>query len=125
MEILKKAHELGELIKNSPEMEKMNEKEKIQENDEKAQELLQEFNLKRMNLAKDLQEGKIQQAEAIVKNNEAFSKLLKDSKTIAEYVEAKQDFDNMIAKINQVLNYYITGQDSGCTHDCKSCGGCH
>lgn len=125
MEILKKAHELGELIKNSPEMEKMNEKEKIQENDEKAQELLQEFNLKRMNLAKDLQEGKIQQAEAIVKNNEAFSKLCKDSKTIAEYVEAKQDFDNMIAKINQVLNYYITGQDSGCTHDCKSCGGCH
>ena len=64
--ILEKAHELGELIKNSPEMKAMDEADEAQKNDKEAQELLQEFNLKRMNIARDMQAGKIQQAEAIV-----------------------------------------------------------
>lgn len=123
--ILEKTHELGELIKNSPEMKAMDEADAAQQNDKEAQELLQEFNLKRMNIARDLQAGKIQQAEAIVKNNEAFTEMVNKNKKIADYVEAKKAFDEMIAKINQVLNFYITGQDPNCTHDCSTCGGCH
>lgn len=123
--ILEKTHELGELIKNSPEMKAMDEADAAQQNDKEAQELLGEFNLKRMNIARDLQAGKIQQAEAIVKNNEAFSEMVNKNKKIADYVEAKKAFDEMIAKINQVLNFYITGQDPNCTHDCSTCGGCH
>ncbi|MBQ3037732.1 MAG: YlbF family regulator [Clostridia bacterium] len=123
--ILEKAHELGELIKNSPEMKAMDEADEAQKNDKEAQELLQEFNLKRMNIARDMQAGKIQQAEAIVKNNEAFSELINKNKKIADYVEAKKAFDEMVTKINQVLNFYITGQDPNCTHDCSTCGGCH
>ncbi len=125
MTILEKAHELGELIKESPEMKAMNEAEEAQKNDDKAEALLQEYNLKRMNLARDLHEGKIQQAEAIIKNNEAFTEMVKKSKTIEDYVDAKKAFDEMVAKVNQVLNYYITGQDPNCTHDCSTCGGCH
>ena len=125
MEMLKKAHELGEMIKESPEMKAMIEAEEAQKNDEEAIKLLQEYNLKRMNLARDLQEGKIEQAEAIVKNNEYFSEMVKSSKTIEEFVKTKQAFDEMVQKINQVLNYYITGQDPNCTHDCSTCGGCH
>ena len=66
MTIFEKAHELGEMIKESPEMKAMDKAEEAQQNDENAQTLLQEFNLKRMNLARDMQAGKIQQAEAIV-----------------------------------------------------------
>ena len=125
MTILEKTHELGELIKESAEMKALNEAEEVQKNDAKAEELLQEYNLKRMNIARDFQEGKIQQAEAIIKNNEAFSEMVKANKSIADYVEAKKAFDEMVAKVNQVLNYYITGQDPNCTHDCSTCGGCH
>ena len=125
MDILKKAHELGEMIKNSPEMKAMDEAEEVQKNDVKAEELLQEYNLKRMNIARDFHEGKIQQAEAIIKNNEAFAEMVKANKSIADYVEAKKTFDEMVQKVNQVLNYYITGQDPNCTHDCSTCGGCH
>ena len=125
MEMLKKAHELGEMIKESPEMKAMMEAEEAQKNDEEAIKLLQEYNLKRMNLARDLQEGKIEQAEAIVKNNEYFSEMVKSSETIENFVKTKQAFDEMVQKINQVLNYYITGQDPNCTHDCSTCGGCH
>ena len=125
MTIFEKAHELGEMIKESPEMKAMNKAEEAQQNDENAQTLLQEFNLKRMNLARDMQAGKIQQAEAIVKNNEAFSEMVNKSKTISDYVEAKKAFDNLVQEVNKILNYYITGQDPNCTHDCSTCGGCH
>lgn len=44
----------------------------LQENDDEAQALLKEFNLQRMNLARDMQNNKISREEAIQKNNEAF-----------------------------------------------------
>ena len=125
MTIMQKAHELGELIKESAEMKALNETEEAQKNDAVAEELLKEFNLKRMNLARDLQVGKIEQAEAIIKNNEAFSEMIKKSETIKNYVDAKKNFDNMVEEVNKILNYYITGQDPNCTHDCSTCAGCH
>lgn len=125
MTIMEKAHELGEMIKNSPEMAAMDKADEAQQNDETAQTLLSEYNMKRMNLARDMQAGKLQQAEAIVKNNEAFSEMVEKSKTIKEYVEAKKNFDNLVQEVNKIINYYITGQDPNCTHDCSTCGGCH
>ena len=125
MEILKKAHELGEMIKNSNEMKAMDEADAIRQNDEEAQKLLQEFNLKYMNVARDLQAGKIQNQEAMVRNNEAFAEMVEKSESIKNFVEAKKAFDNMVNEINKILNYYITGQDPNCTHDCSTCGGCH
>ncbi|MDY3927904.1 MAG: YlbF family regulator [Clostridia bacterium] len=125
MTIYEKAHELGEMIKESPEMQAMNDAEEAQKNDAKSEELLKEFNLKRMNLVRDMQSGKIKQEEAVIKNNEAFAEMVKQSETIKNYVETKKAFDNMVQEINQILNVYITGQDSGCTHNCSTCGGCH
>ena len=125
MTIMQKAHELGELIKKSSEMKAMDEAEEIQKNDALANELLKEYNLKRMNLARDMQSGKIEQAEAIIKNNEAFSEMVKKSETIKNYVEAKKNFDDMVQEVNKILNFYITGQDPYCTPDCSTCGGCH
>lgn len=125
MTIYEKAHELGEMIKESPEMQAMNNAEEAQKNDAKSEELLKEFNLKRMNLVRDMQSGKIKQEEAVIKNNEAFAEMVKQSETIKAYVETKKAFDNMVQEINQILNVYITGQDSGCTHNCSTCGGCH
>ena len=125
MTIFEKAHELGELIKESPEMKAMDEAEEIQKNDSEAQKLLEEFNLQRMNLARDMQNGKIKQAEAIIKNNEAFAKMINQSENIKKYVEAKKEFDTMVAEVNKIINRYITGEDVSCTHNCNTCGGCH
>ena len=125
MTIFEKAHELGEMIKESPEMKAMDLAEGAQANDAEAQELLKEYNMKRMNIVRDMQAGKIQQAEAIIKNNEAFAELTKKSQVIVDYVEAKKAFDNLVGEVNKILNYYITGQDPNCTHDCSTCGGCH
>lgn len=124
-EIMEKTRELGELIQNSEEMKKAKNAEILQGNNDEAQELLREFNLQRMNLARDMQNKVISREEAVKKNNEAFEAMLEKSEVIKNYIEAKQEFDAMVNQVNQVLNFYITGQDPNCTHDCSSCGGCH
>ena len=40
-------------------------------------------------------------------------------------LDAKAKLDAVVNQVNQILNFYITGQDPNCTHDCSSCGGCH
>lgn len=124
-EIIEKTRELGEMIQNSKEMKNVKNAEILQENDDKAQELLKEFNLQRMNLARDMQSSKISREEAIKKNNEAFEEMLSKSETIKKYIDAKKEFDGLVNQVNQILNFYITGQDPNCTHNCSTCGGCH
>ncbi len=124
-EIADKARELGEMIQSSEEMKKVKNLEILQENDDNAQELLRDFNLQRMNLARDMQSGKISREDAVKKNNEAFDAMIAKSETIKNYIEAKKEFDALVNQINQILNFYITGQDPNCTHNCSTCGGCH
>lgn len=126
MDIFEKTRELGELIRSSQEMANVQAAEAAQDADETAQTLLKEYNLERMNLVRDMQAGKITHEEAVAKNTEIFEKTIATNETIANYIEAKKQFDAMVNEVNQILNYYITGQEpGGCSCDCSSCGGCH
>ena len=125
MDIFEKTRELGEMIQNSEEMKAAKAAEAAQAADETAQTLMQEFNLKRINLARDMQNGKITREDAIKQNNEAFEELCAKNESIKNFVDAKAKLDAVVNQVNQILNFYITGQDPNCTHDCSSCGGCH
>ncbi len=125
MDIFEKTRELGEMIQSCEEMKALKAAEAAQAEDETAQTLMQEFNLNRMNLARDMQNGKITKEEAIKKNNECFEDICNKSETIRNYIEAKKNFDAVVNQVNQILTFYITGQDPNCTHDCSTCGGCH
>ena len=125
MTITEKAHELGKMIKESAEMEALKAAEKVQAEDEATQKLVAEFNIKRMNLARDIQEGKISQEDAIKQNNDAFAEMVESSSIIKDYVEAKQNFDKIVNEVNNIINIYIAGEPEGCTHNCHTCGGCH
>ncbi len=124
-EVLDKTRELGVLIQASEQMKNMKNAEILQANDDKAQELMKEYNLTRLNLARDMQAGKISREDAVKKNNEAFDDIVERSDTIKKYIAAKKEFDSLVNQVNQILNFYITGQDPNCTHDCSTCGGCH
>ncbi len=125
MDILEKTRELGQMICDSDEMKAFREAEELQAQDEVAQSVMQEYNIKRMNLARDMQNGKITREEAIAENTKAFDEVLEKSPAIKNYVEAKKTFDNLVNQVNRIINYYITGEDPDCTHDCSTCGGCH
>lgn len=125
MDIFEKTRELGEMIQESEQMKKAKDLEAKQQSDEEASALLKEFNLNRINLARDMQNGKITKEAAIEANNKAFDVMCEKSQIIREYIAAKQEFDSLVQQVNQILNYYITGTDPNCTHDCSTCGGCH
>ncbi len=124
-EVFEKTRELGALIQTSEQMKNVKNAEIMQENNDEAQELLKQYNTKRINLARDMQAGKISREDAIKQNNEAFEEIVAKSEIIKKHIEAKKEFDAMINQVNQILNFYITGQDPNCTHDCSTCGGCH
>ena len=41
--------------------------------------------------------------------------------------DARNEFNSLIGQINQVLQFIVTGRmdESSCSGDCGSCGGCH
>ena len=125
MTIREKAVELGEMIQNSDEMKRVNDAKIAQQEDETAKTLMIEFNMQRMNLARDMQNGKITQEEAIAKNNKAFDEMLEKSPVIKEFVESQKALEDLTTEVKNILTFYITGQDPNCTHDCSTCAGCH
>ena len=125
MDILEKTRELGQMIVDSEQMKAYKAAEEAQAKDEEAQAIMQEYNIKRMNLARDMQNGKISREEAVAENTKAFDEVLQKSASIKNYVEAKKAFDNLVNQVNRIINYYITGEDPNCTHDCSTCSGCH
>ena len=46
---------------------------------------------------------------------------------IVDLTQARNDFNSLIAQINQVLQFIVTGrmdEPSGCSGDCSGCSGC-
>ena len=66
--------------------------------------------------------------ELNVKAQAAFGKIIKNP-SIARYIQAQQNFSNLMNQVNTILSYYITGEEeSGCGGNCSgcsSCSGCH
>lgn len=123
-ELLVKAQELAEMIKTSKEYLLAKETEQIQANDEKAQEMIKEYNEKRRDIAVKMQYGKMsdEETETLRKEiNEAFDKLM-EYDVIKNYVEAQRDFE----LLNQQIMTIISGAgNEGCSGSCSSCSGCH
>ncbi len=125
MSIFEKTRELGEMLRDSEEMKAYKDAEAAQQQDEASQEEMKKFNLNRLNLARDMQNGKISREDAVAANNRAYEELLKNAPLIRDYVQAKERFDAVVNQVNNIINFYITGTTGDCTHDCSTCGGCH
>ncbi len=104
--------------------------------DEQLQKLIGEFNLKRMAInAEEQKAEKEQDAEKLRTLNTALRSVYADimqNEHMIAYNEAKEPFDALVQKINTAIALAAQGQDpasaaeeSGCTGNCGSCGGCH
>ena len=104
--------------------------------DEQLQKLIGEFNLKRMAINAEEQKAEEEQdAEKLRTLNTALRSVYADimqNEHMVAYNEAKEPFDALVQKINTAIALAAQGQDpavaaeeSGCTGNCGSCGGCH
>ena len=99
------------------------EAEDKQKADEFSQECMREFNMNRLQLAREMQSGKMSREDAVQKNNEAYEAMIAKAPLIKDYVSKKAAFDQLVQQVNQIINFYITGQTGGCSGSCSTCGG--
>ena len=120
--ILEKARELGQLIKESPEMQRMNAAEAAFEQDAALQALIDEY--------------QAQERAALVSTDEAFTEAIDkrmqelyaqiDAHPVyAEYIAAQTEVNRLMNLVNSEINFVITGRRDSCSGSCESCAGCH
>lgn len=56
--------------------------------------------------------------------NEIYEKVMKTDAYV-RYEEAQDKVNDLMTKINSIIEMEISGGNGGCTHDCSTCGGCH
>lgn len=104
--------------------------------DEVLQNLIGEFNIKRMAInAEETREDGERDADKLRTLNqelrEIYANIMSNEHMIA-YNTAKTELDGLVGKIQAAISLAVQGQDprmaaeeSSCTGNCSTCGGCH
>ena len=136
MDVILKARELGVAIQQSEEYKKMEEARIRSDKNLDLQEKISNFNLKKIALNREVNRDeknsdKIAQLDREMR--EAYQLSMETDDMIA-YADAKKKVDEMMQKVQLLLNYTLTGEDPetvtipenmGCSGNCADCGGCH
>ena len=135
MDVIELTRELGKAIQQDERFLAMQIARQNSDNDDELQQLIGEFNLKRMAInneaAKDdRDETKLQQLNSELRDT--YAKVMQNKNMIA-YNEAKELMDNMLKRINAIICISAEGGDpeiadlteEACGGSCSSCAGCH
>lgn len=126
------ARELGKAIQADERYKQYRKFNDINDNDADLQKLINDFNLKRINLNSKMKET-ADSKEIAELNSEvkALYEKIMTNENMAHYQTAKQEFDKMLSEIDTVINLSANGEDpetcptsSGCGGSCSSCAGC-
>ncbi len=135
MDIIGLTREIGKEIQKDERYLKMRIALQAADEDEKLQDLIGQYNLKRMSLQNELQkqdrdEDKVKTFQQEL--NGLYASVMKNP-SMAAYNEAKKDFDLLMRRVNAILSQSAEGGDpetadyaeSSCGGNCSSCAGCH
>ena len=133
MDLIEKTRELGKLLQDEESYKSMKEAEKKADADTELQELIKEFNLKRLSINVETQKVE-KDGEKIAELNKEMQKVYADimaNENMKAYNESKQLFDQVSGRVMTILQNCIAGEDpettdfdSSCTGSCATCGGC-
>lgn len=135
MEIINKARELGKLIQQDERYAAYYKAKEEFDNDDKLQQLIQEFNLKRMQLNSEMSKSE-KDGELLNKLDDEIKSLydtIMSTEHMTAFNNAKDAMDGLLSQINMILTYSANGEDPdtcpyeqpSCGGNCGSCGGCH
>ena len=131
-EIIEKAQEIGKMIADSEENNRLAAAAEAMNNDEEATAMLRTYNENRKKATESLREKDPTKEDLENYRNYVqaeFEKIV-ENKLIAEYIEASKEFDLLVNQVNAVMSYFITGQEQvsaegGCSGNCAGCSSCH
>lgn len=125
MDYMEAAAQLGQAIANSGEMQAWRNAENALIEDEKANILMEEYREVQMDLVKasreELGQDEIEKIRDILL---AKQRELNEYEVTKNYFRSKEVFQNMMKSINDIIQFYVTGEQS-CGGSCSSCSGCH
>ena len=121
MDAIAMARELGKAIQQDERFIRLMAQQQVSDGDKELQELIGQFNLKRIDLNAEL-------------NNEVreiYDRIMANA-NMAAYNAAKNELDELVEYVMQILRGSINGEDpeqiqlqSGCTGSCSTCAGCN
>ena len=137
MELLAMARELGKEIQKSEAYQALIEAKSKNDADQELQDLIGEFNLKRIAINTQINDNKKHDEDEMRRLDselkEVYQKIL-HNENMAAYNEAKNAMDDIMNQISTILMYSVNGedpetcpskQDTGCSGSCATCSGCH
>lgn len=133
MDIIEMTRELGKMIQQEEAYKKLHDAEYKADNDSELQELIKEFNLKRLQINTETQKTN-KDPEKIQELNSEMQKIyanIMSNQNMIDYNAAKQEFDQITTRIMTILQNCAQGEDPettdytpSCSGSCSTCGGC-
>ncbi len=133
MDIIELARQLGREIQQDEAYIKMRTAEQVSEEDSELQELIEEYNEKRIaiNVEASKTDRDDDKMQALNKEMRALYAKVMSNENMKTYNKAKQQFDTKLQQVLGIIQNSALGDDpdttdpvSGCTGSCSTCGGC-
>lgn len=135
MDLIEITRQLGKALQEDERYQNMRLAQKQSDEDESLQQLIGEFNLKRMAINNEAQKDD-RNEETIKRLNEELRAVYADimrNEHMNAYNDAKTEFDALLQRVTGIIGLCADGEDpetcdydpSACGGDCSSCGGCH
>ena len=134
MDTIALARELGKSIQQEESYKNLQTAKVKADNDAELQQLIGEFNLKRMDINNEASKAD-RDSDRLQKLNQemrhVYAEIMKNENMTA-YNEAKTEFDTIVQRVLAIVSQSAEGDDPettdytpGCSGSCSTCGGCH
>ena len=136
MDIIELSRQLGKAIQEDESYINMRLAEQVSEADEHLQELITDFNLKRLAINSEASKADKDEEKLKAMNKEMrhlYSQVMQNENMV-KYNTAKQEFETKLQRVLAIIQNSAEGDDPettdylggmGCSGNCGSCGGCH
>ena len=135
MDIIEMARELGKQIQQDDRYIALRLATQSNDEDQHLQDMIGEFNLKRVALNQEVQKADKDQEKmnTLDKEIKALYQEIMSYPKMVVYNGAKKEVDALMNYINRILVLSVNGEDPdsvemsdvSCTGSCSTCGGCH
>lgn len=136
MDIIEQARAIGKAIQQDERYLKMQIAVQSADEDKDLQNLIGQYNLKRMSIQNEMQkpERDEEKLKALQQELNGLYEMIMKNPRMASYNEAKSEFDLLMRRVDAIITQSAKGADpvtadyeeSSCSGDCSCCGGgCH
>ncbi len=128
MEIFELAAALGNKLKDDERLIALEAAKKAYEADPALQKHMLEYDVQQKAMQREVAkpDRDLHFIEVIQHRIDELYRQITECPAFVELNRAQEEVNDLMNKVNQTIMTQITGEEpSGCTHDCRTCGGCH